>query len=365
MAGFSGDGGAAVSAMLNQPTAVAVGADGSLYVADTDNHRIRKVVFGSSSTTITTVAGNGEQFFSGDNAAATLAGLDSPNGIAVDAAGKIYIGDTHNQRVRVVDTTGVISTLAGNGSKTYAGDGAAATSASLARPRGLSVDAFGNIYVADSDNNRIRLIAKTGTITTLAGNGSQGFTGDGGPAVDATLDTPRATAVAATGGGRILGYAQSARSRGERGWQHQYDCWFEPDGWRCEHRRKPGAQWHVERCVRQRFVDDDVLQHGQAATGNVTLVDITGGGSVPVGSAALVGNTATIGVTVESAGLHRIVANYSGDANNPGITSGVFLLTVTPLPLTASATGIVQQYGQAIPTITGTLSGGNVTAAFR
>ena len=193
--GFSGDGGSPTSATLSNPTALALDANGNLYIADTDNHRIRKI----SGTTITTVAGSGEQLFSGDGAAATAAGLDSPNGVAVDAAGNLYIGDTHNQRVRVVSPSGTISTLAGSTNKAYAGDGGPATASSLARPRGLSVDAQGNIYVADSDNNRIRLIAKTGNISTVAGNGSQGFAGDGGPAANATLDTPRAPAVQSPG----------------------------------------------------------------------------------------------------------------------------------------------------------------------
>src|SRR6185312_17374961 len=122
---FSGDGGAAISAALDHPAALALDANGNLYIADTDNHRIRKI----SGTTITTVAGDGEQIFSGDGGAAIAAGIDSPNGVAVDAAGKIYIADTHNQRIRVVDLAGNISTLAGNGSKSYGGDGGASTSA--------------------------------------------------------------------------------------------------------------------------------------------------------------------------------------------------------------------------------------------
>jgi sugar lactone lactonase YvrE len=195
VAGFSGDNGPAVSAALDNPTALSLDSNGNLYIADTDNHRIRKI----TGSTISTVAGSGEQLFTGDGAAATAAGLDSPNGVAVDAAGNIYIGDTRNQRIRVVNSSGSISTLAGNGTKAYAGDGGVAASASLARPRGLSVDAQGNMYFADSDNNTIRLIANTGTITTIAGNGSQGFAGDGGAATSATLDTPRAPAVQATG----------------------------------------------------------------------------------------------------------------------------------------------------------------------
>jgi sugar lactone lactonase YvrE len=119
IASFSGDGGPAGVATLNHPTALAPDGSGNLYLADTDNHRIRKI----TGTTITTVAGDGEQFFSGDGAAATAAGLDSPNGVAVDVAGNIYIGDTHNQRVRVVNASGIISTLAGNASKSFAGDG--------------------------------------------------------------------------------------------------------------------------------------------------------------------------------------------------------------------------------------------------
>jgi sugar lactone lactonase YvrE len=151
VAGFSGDNGPAVSATLNNPTALPLDSNGNLYIGDTDNHRIRKII----GTAISTVAGSGEQFFSGDGAAATAAGLDSPSGVAVDAASNIYIGDTRNQRIRVVNPSGIISTLAGNGSKAYGGDGGAASGASLARPRGLSVDAQGNIYFADSDNNTI------------------------------------------------------------------------------------------------------------------------------------------------------------------------------------------------------------------
>ena len=189
-AGFSGDGAAATLAMLNNPTAVAVDSLGNVYIADTNNHRIREI----TGTTINTVAGDGEQFYSGDGGAATLAGLDSPNGVAVDAAFNIYIGDTHNQRVRMVTyATGNISTLAGTGGKGFTGDGYGATAA-LARPRGVAVDSSGGVYLADSDNQRIRTIIG-GNLTTIAGSGDEGFNGDGIGPSSAWLDTPGAVAV--------------------------------------------------------------------------------------------------------------------------------------------------------------------------
>jgi len=189
-AGFSGDGAAATTAALSYPTAVGVDSSNNVYIADTNNHRIREI----TGTTINTVAGNGRQTYSGDGGAATAAGLDSPNGVAVDAAFNLYIGDMHNQRVRMVTyTTGTISTLAGTGIKGFNSDGSAAA-AELARPRGVAVDKSGTVYVADSDNNRIRAISG-GQVTTIAGNGGEGYSGSGGASTSAELDSPRGIAV--------------------------------------------------------------------------------------------------------------------------------------------------------------------------
>lgn len=197
-AGFSGDGGQATVAQLALPSAVALDSAGNLYIADTNNQRIRKV----TGSIISTVAGNGEELFAGDGGAATAASLDSPTGVAVDGAGNIYIADRHNQRIRVVGTTGNISTLAGSGAVTlagsYSGDGAAATAATLARPSGVSVDRAGNVYIADTDNQRIRQVSN-GTIATVVGSGQQGFSGDGGPATAATLNTPQGIATDSSG----------------------------------------------------------------------------------------------------------------------------------------------------------------------
>lgn len=198
VAGFSGDGAAATSAQLNDPMGVAVDTAGNVYIADTNNQRVRQI----TGTTITTIAGTGEELFAGDGATASAAVLDSPTGVAVDAAGNIYIADRHNQRVRQVTPAGVISTIAGSGassfSGTFAGDGASATAASLAKPSGVSVDAAGNVYIADTGNQRVREVSN-GTVTTVAGNGQQGFDGDSGPAASAILNAPKAVASDATG----------------------------------------------------------------------------------------------------------------------------------------------------------------------
>ena len=174
-ASYSGDGGAATSAELNFPYGVAVDSSGNIYIADTDNHRIRKVTPGG---TITTVAGNGVQGYSGDGGPATSADLNYPNGVAVDGSGNLYIADTNNVRVRKVTAGGIITTVAGNGAQGFAGDNGAATSAELSSQSRVAVDSFGNVYIADIDNSRIRKVSSSGVITTVAGNGTWGFAGD-------------------------------------------------------------------------------------------------------------------------------------------------------------------------------------------
>ena len=192
--GYSGDGGPATSASLRDPWGVAVDAAGNLYVGDTNNDRIRKV---SPAGTITTVAGGGGVF--GDGGPATGASLNSPYGVAVDAAGNLYIADRNNHRIRKVSPAGVISTVAGNGAYSYSGDGGPATSASLHGPHGVAVDAASNLYIADRDNERVRRVSAGGTITTVAGNGAYEFSGDGGPATSASLQGPRGVAGDAAG----------------------------------------------------------------------------------------------------------------------------------------------------------------------
>ncbi len=166
--------------------AVAVDASGFLYIADTGNQRVRKVVNG----TINTVAGNGSTGYSGDGGSALSAMLNSPSGLVVDSAGDIFIADFGNNVVRKVSIAGIISTVAGNDSPGYSGDGGLATSAQLAGPTGLVLDASGNLYIADSGNHVVRVVTPGGNISTFAGNGGLGYSGDGGLAVNAQLATP-------------------------------------------------------------------------------------------------------------------------------------------------------------------------------
>lgn len=191
--GYSGDNGPATSAQLNYPQGVAVDASGNLYIADSNNNRIRKV----SGGVITTVAGDGNFGYNGDGMPATDAWLNGPNGLTVDSAGTIFIADTGNGRIRKV-SGGSIATVAGNGGFGYNGDNIAATSAEFTSPSGVAVDSAGNLYIADLGNHRVRKVS-AGMITTVAGTGTPGYNGGSIPAASAELDGPWGVAVDASG----------------------------------------------------------------------------------------------------------------------------------------------------------------------
>ena len=190
--GYAGDGGPATAARLQEPVGVGLGAGGDVYVADRDNNAIRKI---DADGTITTVIGGREAGFSGDGGPASEARIDRPQQIVVDPDGNVYFADSGNNRVRRIDTEGVVTTVAGNGRAATSGDGGPGLSAAVWNPTGLALDDEGNLYVSQPDDNRIRRVDTTGAIVTVAGGrASPGFSGDGGPATRASFANPQGLA---------------------------------------------------------------------------------------------------------------------------------------------------------------------------
>jgi uncharacterized protein (TIGR03437 family) len=195
-AGYGGDDGPATAAQLNLPAGLAADAAGNLYFADSGNHLVRKI---SAAGIISTIAGKGVRGRGGDGGSALSAQLDTPAAVALDGLGNLYIADSYNHSIRKVTPAGTIVTVAGRGTQGFSGDGGPATSAELSFPSGLAVDRGGNLYIADRNNHRVRKVSPDLVIATIAGNGIEGFTGDGGPAAEAQLSSPSDAAVDASG----------------------------------------------------------------------------------------------------------------------------------------------------------------------
>ncbi len=194
--GFGGDGGQATATLahMEAPHGTCIDKYGNIYIADYGNHRIRKVI--ASSGVIVTIAGNGNNGYSGDNGPATTVELSFPSGVCLDAAGNVYFSEHGNHRIRKIDVnTSYISTVAGNGMQGYSGDGGLAMNASLNQPNSVFVDGKGIIYISDFGNNVIRAVTQSGIIATIAGNGDYGYSGDGSYAASATLNGPTAVMV--------------------------------------------------------------------------------------------------------------------------------------------------------------------------
>ena len=205
--GYSGDNGPAGSAMVSQPEDVAVDAAGNVYIADTRNYRVRVINTQTASITvfgvtiapgyIATVAGNGTFGDAGDGSPALQATL-YPTAVALDSSGNLYIADSGNNRIRVVDPAGAINAFAGNGGYGYSGDGGPATGAEFEVPPAIATDPSGDLLIADTNNGRLREVNTLGTISTVAGNGTDGYSGDGGQALNAQLE-PDGVAISASG----------------------------------------------------------------------------------------------------------------------------------------------------------------------
>ena len=194
--GFQGDGGRAWSAQLFSPSGIAIDRAGNAYIADAFNHRVRKI---SPEGVITTAAGRGVPGYGGDGGLASEAQLDTPRAVALDGEGNLYVAEYANHCVRRLTPAGRIETVAGTGRRGFSGDGGPAVGADLNHPLGVAVDLAGTLYIADADNHRVRAVALDGVIRTIAGDGTPGFAGDGGPAASARLYFPSGVAAGPAG----------------------------------------------------------------------------------------------------------------------------------------------------------------------
>jgi sugar lactone lactonase YvrE len=236
--GFSGDGGPATSASLDEPYGVALDTDGNLYFADRLNRRVRRV--DATTGVISTVAGDGSDASSGDGGPGVRAGIVEPNDVALDGRGRLYIADVSGHRVRVLDlSTGIISTFAGDGRGRHAGDGKPAKDASLSGPRAIRFAPDGRLLILERNGNTLRSVSSDGVVTTIAGTGKKGYTGDGGPAKDATFDGPKELDVDARGNILIVDTENNAIRRIDAsgaittvasGFARPHGAAFAPDG---------------------------------------------------------------------------------------------------------------------------------------
>ncbi len=251
-AGDSGDGGPASAAKLNMPFDVAFDSQGNLYFTDTFNHRLRRI--DQASGVMTTVGGNGHPGFSGDGGPATQARLDEPYGIVVDARGNLFFADRLNRRVRRIDgTTGLISTVAGNGTGRYSGDGGPGDKAGLVEPNGVALSVDGRtLYIADVAGHRVRCLDLTrNVISTFAGTGKARHEGDGGPAREASIWGARAVDIGPDGSVYILEREGNTLRKVECGIRQNRDD--RGDGpQRLLSRRRPGRRSDIQRAERTR-----------------------------------------------------------------------------------------------------------------
>lgn len=355
--GFGGDGGPSISAPFRSPTALAIDAGGALLVCDTTDHRVRRIADG----VISTLAGNGLQGFAGDGAMATLAELDSPMGLAVAADGRVVIADTHNRRVRAVNAAGVITTFAGSGGKGFSGDGGPAIAAQISAPRGLAFMPDGTLLIGDADNQRIRSVNAAGTIASMVGTGVEGGISDGAAAASAALHGPRALAASSFGlpvfADTLNGTIRVLTAAGQL--------------------YQPAALAQGRQSTLRPTMPPTLIYGG--ATASVTVAGSAGlpqgsvsfsEGGVTLASTALSGGIAQLDLATLNAGTHTLSMAYGGDGLNPASTFTASPVIVTPAPLVATAESATVAYGTTAAQLTGSLSGilsrdaGQVSAVF-
>jgi sugar lactone lactonase YvrE len=324
-AGYSGDGGPATSAYLGIPVGLSLDASGNLYIACQSDSRIRKV---NPAGTITTVAGNGTTGYSGDGGAATSAELDAPQSVYVDASGNIYIADWGNDRIRKVTPSGIITTVAGIGTAGYSGDGGAATNAQLNAPQGVYKDATGNIYIADGANSRIRRVDTGGIITTVAGNGTAGYSGDGGIATSAELNLVAFSLgglVVNTSGTIYISDSNNNRIRAVGPSNNPLAISVATSG-------SPSAY------------GSPVTFTATVPGGDTNTVTFYSGGN-PIGTATPSNGAAVLTISSLAAGVNAITASIAAGGSYPAATSDLIDQIVNPLTSTISISNIPSNAG--------------------
>ncbi|MES2701663.1 MAG: T9SS type A sorting domain-containing protein [Bacteroidota bacterium] len=339
----SGDGGTATAASIAWPANVAFDGSGNMYIAEQAGERVRKVtIFGA----ISTVAGSGCVgcgLYSGDGGPATAARFDGPYGIVIDPVGRIIVSDLYNNRVRMIDTSGIISTLAGNGLGAYTGDGVLAYTTALYHPSGIALDLLGNLYIADADNNRIRKVLTSGVITTFAGTGVPGFSGDGGNADAAQLQSPAGVVVDGTGNVYIAD-ANNHRVR-------RVSC--------------PGLPVAGAITGPSTVCEDAIITLSDTSTGTWTSSDTSKATISPTGVVTgVAGGVTTISFTVvNSCGSATVTKTVTVNAlPNPGTISGIVnICSATSSTMSTTGTGGV--WSTSNPSIVTISSSGVATAA--
>ena len=307
--GTGGDGGPATAASLQLPVGLATDPAGDLWIADAGAHRIRRVDAGTGF--IRTVAGAGAEGFAGDNALATSAFIDTPAGLAVNSAGDVFLADAHNHRVRRIDgATGVLTTVAGGGGAEGTTPGLTATSVRLLLPRGVSLDAAGNLYVADAGAQRVLLLnVGPGTMQAVVGSGVEGFSGDQGASLSATVDGPRATAVSPAG---LLTVADTENGRVRQVNTVPWLTTIVGSG-AVSGSLNPSAvvlSGASSVVYGTGSLMGQLTTTGPTATGTMTLVEA----GVALGVSTVASNAAVFSTAAIAAGTHSISVSYSGDS---------------------------------------------------
>ena len=358
---FGGDGGVPAHASFRAPASLALDGHGGLLICDTADHRVRRAGLGPGGL-MSTIAGTGVQGYGGDGGPATAAELDLPGGMAVAGDGRVFIADTHNRQVRVISATGLITVYAGDGTQGSGGDGGPAVSAQLREPRGLAMASDGTLWIGDGGSRRVRQVGVDGTITTLAGTGLEGAGAEGDLAAATPFRTPRALAVS-TFGLPAIGDTLNGTVR----LLTEGNTLFQPAALASG---RAASRVEVEVASAQVYgsVNASVSVTGPVgvARGGAAIVEA---GSV-VASTPLRGGGAALPLPAVAAGSHTWVAMYGGDGLNAAASSNPIAATVQPLAITAVANSASAVYGTANPAITGSLQGvlrpdaGQVEAVF-